>query len=113
MHKVLCSGCNGSRLKPISLYFKIAGKNIAELGELDFIKLSEFFEGIESELTDKQNTIAKEPLKEVRERIRFMIDVGLGYLSLDRPARSLSGGEGQRIRLATQIGSKLTEVLYT
>ena len=112
MHKVLCSSCNGKRLKPISLHFKIAGKNIAELGELDFIKLSEFFEGIESELTDKQNTIAKEPLKEIRERIGFMVDVGLGYLSLDRPARSLSGGEGQRIRLATQIGSKLTEVLY-
>lgn len=112
MHKVPCSSCNGSRLKPISLQFKIAGKNIAELGELDFIKLSEFFEGIESELTDKQNTIAKEPLKEIRERIGFMVDVGLGYLSLDRPARSLSGGEGQRIRLATQIGSKLTEVLY-
>lgn len=112
MHKVPCSSCNGSRLKPISLQFKIAGKNIAELGELDFIKLSEFFEGIESELTDKQNTIVKEPLKEIRERIGFMVDVGLGYLSLDRPARSLSGGEGQRIRLATQIGSKLTEVLY-
>ena len=112
MHKVLCSSCNGSRLKPISLHFKIAGKNIAELGELDFIKLSEFFEGIESELTEKQNTIAKDPLKEIRERIGFMVDVGLGYLSLDRPARSLSGGEGQRIRLATQIGSKLTDVLY-
>ena len=112
MHKVICSSCNGSRLKPISLHFKIAGKNIAELGELDFIKLSEFFKGIESKLTDKQNTIAKEPLKEIRERIGFMVDVGLGYLSLDRPARSLSGGEGQRIRLATQIGSKLTEVLY-
>ena len=112
MHKVECSSCSGTRLKPTSLQFKINGKNIAELGQLDFIKLSEFFEGIEEHLSEKQNKIAREPLKEIRERIGFMVDVGLGYLSLDRPARSLSGGEGQRIRLATQIGSKLTEVLY-
>ena len=112
MHKSECSSCNGTRLKPTSLQFRIADKNIAELGQLDFIKLSEFFNGIEKNLSEKQNTIASEPLKEIRERIGFMIDVGLGYLSLDRPARSLSGGEGQRIRLATQIGSKLTEVLY-
>ena len=112
MNKIECSSCKGTRLKPISLQFRISDKNIAELGSLDFIKLSEFFEGIESSLSDKQNLIAREPLKEIRERIGFMIDVGLGYLSLDRPARSLSGGEGQRIRLATQIGSKLTEVLY-
>ncbi|MAO47100.1 MAG: excinuclease ABC subunit A [Crocinitomicaceae bacterium] len=112
MNKIECSSCKGTRLKPISLQFRIADKNIAELGSLDFIKLGEFFQGIESSLSDKQNLIAREPLKEIRERIGFMIDVGLGYLSLDRPARSLSGGEGQRIRLATQIGSKLTEVLY-
>lgn len=112
MQKVSCKSCSGSRLKPISLQFKIAGKNIAELGELDFIKLSEFFKDIESKLSDKQNLIAREPLKEIRARIGFMIDVGLGYLSLNRPAKSLSGGEGQRIRLATQIGSRLTEVLY-
>lgn len=112
MQKVSCKSCDGSRLKPISLQFKIAGKNIAELGELDFIKLSEFFSDIESKLSDKQNLIAREPLKEIRARIGFMIDVGLGYLSLNRPAKSLSGGEGQRIRLATQIGSRLTEVLY-
>lgn len=112
MHKIECSSCNGTRLKAMSLQFKIAGKNIAELGALDFYKLSKFFNGLEDKLSPKQNTIAREPLKEIRERIGFMLDVGLGYLSLDRPARSLSGGEGQRIRLATQIGSKLTEVLY-
>ncbi len=112
MNKVECCSCKGARLKPMSLYFKLADKNIAELGRLDFFKLSEFFNDIEKTLSDRQNKIAKEPLKEIRERIQFMIDVGLGYLSLDRPARSLSGGEGQRIRLATQIGSKLTEVLY-
>ena len=112
MNKVECSSCNGARLKPMSLHFKLADRNIAELGSLDFLKLSEFFNDIEKTLSDRQNKIAREPLKEIRERIQFMIDVGLGYLSLDRPARSLSGGEGQRIRLATQIGSKLTEVLY-
>ena len=112
MQKVPCSSCSGTRLKPISLQFKVGGKNIAELGGLDFIKLSTFFDKIESKLSDRQNVIAKAPLKEIRARIGFMIDVGLGYLSLDRPARSLSGGEGQRIRLATQIGSRLTEVLY-
>ncbi|MBM71978.1 MAG: excinuclease ABC subunit A [Crocinitomicaceae bacterium] len=112
MQKVECSSCKGTRLKPTSLHFKIADKNIADLGQSDFIKLSEFFDGIEAHLDEKQNKIAREPLKEIRARIGFMIDVGLGYLSLDRLARSLSGGEGQRIRLATQIGSKLTEVLY-
>ena len=112
MNKVECSSCKGARLKPMSLHFKLADRNIAELGSLDFLKLSEFFNDIEKTLNDRQNEIAREPLKEIRERIQFMIDVGLGYLSLDRPARSLSGGEGQRIRLATQIGSKLTEVLY-
>ena len=112
MQKVKCSSCKGTRLKPTSLHFKIADKNISDLGQLDFIKLSEFFDGIEAHLDEKQNKIAREPLKEIRARIGFMIDVGLGYLSLDRLARSLSGGEGQRIRLATQIGSKLTEVLY-
>ena len=108
MNKVECSSCKGARLKPMSLHFKLADRNIAELGSLDFLKLSEFFNDIEKTLNDRQNEIAREPLKEIRERIQFMIDVGLGYLSLDRPARSLSGGEGQRIRLATQIGSKLT-----
>ena len=112
MNKVECSSCKGARLKPMSLHFKLADRNIAELGSLDFLKLSEFFNDIEKTLNDRQNEIARELLKEIRERIQFMIDVGLGYLSLDRPARSLSGGEGQRIRLATQIGSKLTEVLY-
>lgn len=112
MQKTECKSCKGTRLKPISLQFKIAEKNIAELGNLDFIKLAAFFENIEEKLSEKQNKIAREPLKEIRARIGFMIDVGLGYLNLNRPAKSLSGGEGQRIRLATQIGSRLTEVLY-
>ena len=112
MQKTECKSCQGTRLKPTSLQFRIGDKNIAELGNMDFIKLAEFFENIEEKLNEKQNKIAREPLKEIRARIGFMIDVGLGYLNLNRPARSLSGGEGQRIRLATQIGSRLTEVLY-
>ena len=112
MHKIPCTGCGGTRLKAISRQFRIAEKDISELGALDFNALQSWFEGVEATLSERQQTIAREPLKEIRSRIGFMIDVGLGYLSLDRPSRSLSGGEGQRIRLATQIGSSLTEVLY-
>ena len=112
MHKIPCTECGGTRLKAISRQFRISEKNISELGALDFNALQNWFEGVEATLSERQKTIAREPLKEIRSRIGFMIDVGLGYLSLDRPARSLSGGEGQRIRLATQIGSSLTEVLY-
>ena len=112
MHKIDCIDCGGTRLKDISRQFKISEKNIAELGAMDFKALQSWFEGVEATLSERQKTIARGPLKEIRSRIGFMIDVGLGYLSLDRPARSLSGGEGQRIRLATQIGSSLTEVLY-
>ena len=112
MHKIPCPGCGGTRLKDIGRQFRIAEKDISELGAMDFNALQSWFEGVEDTLSKRQKTIAREPLKEIRSRIGFMIDVGLGYLSLDRPSRSLSGGEGQRIRLATQIGSSLTEVLY-
>ena len=112
LHKIPCKGCDGTRLKDISRQFRISEKDISELGAMDFNSLQRWFGNVEATLSERQATIAKEPLKEIQARIGFMIDVGLGYLSLDRPARSLSGGEGQRIRLATQIGSSLTEVLY-
>lgn len=112
MNKVTCPTCNGARLKKESLNFKINEKNIAELATLDIVQLNEWFKDIESRLTEKQNTIAREVLKEIRSRIGFLLDVGLDYLTLHRSSRSLSGGEAQRIRLATQIGSKLVGVLY-
>ena len=108
----ICPECNGARLKKESLNFKIDGKNIFELAEMDITSLKKWFEGIEKRLNDRQNTIAKEILKEIRARIGFLTDVGLTYLSLDRTARTLSGGEAQRIRLATQIGSQLMNVMY-
>lgn len=107
-----CSVCHGTRLKEDSLYFKIDGKNIAELSALSIEELTLWFTDIEKRLTKKQRTIARDILKEIRERLRFLTDVGLGYLSLSRSSRTLSGGESQRIRLATQIGSKLVNVLY-
>lgn len=112
MNKVDCPKCNGARLKKESLNFKIDNKNIAELAHLDIDELQKWFEGIEDRLSEKQNTIAKEVLKEIRSRIGFILDVGLNYLTLNRSAKTLSGGEAQRIRLATQIGSKLVGVLY-
>ena len=112
MHKVTCPTCQGARLKAISLQFKLDGKDIGELGRMDLNDLAAFLKPLESRLSERQATIAKGPLKEVRARLGFLLDVGLGYLSLDRPTRSISGGEAQRIRLATQIGSRLTEVLY-
>ena len=107
-----CPVCNGARLKKESLHFKIDGKNIFELAEMDIISLRGWYEGLESRLNERQNTIAKEILKEIRARLGFLSDVGLNYLSLDRTARTLSGGEAQRIRLATQIGSQLMNVMY-
>jgi len=107
-----CGTCNGSRLKKESNWFKIDEKNIAELSHLNLDKLQLWFTGIEKRLSDKQNTIAKDVLKEIRDRLQFLLDVGLTYLSLDRPTRSLSGGESQRIRLATQIGSQLQGITY-
>ena len=107
-----CSLCGGSRLKDDALHFKIAGKNIAELSALSISQLRTWFDTIEEQMTSKELKIAREIIKEIRERLRFLTDVGLGYLSLGRASRTLSGGESQRIRLATQIGSKLVNVLY-
>lgn len=107
-----CPECNGARLKKESLHFKLDGKNIFELAEMDIHSVKLWFESLESRLNDRQNIIAKEILKEIRSRIGFLTDVGLNYLSLDRSSRSLSGGEAQRIRLATQIGSQLMNVMY-
>ncbi|MFD2999683.1 excinuclease ABC subunit UvrA [Pontibacter toksunensis] len=108
----VCPECNGYRLKKESLHFKIDGKNIGELSVLDINKLASWFEGLEDRLSERQNVIARELLKEIRKRIGFLLDVGLEYLSLHRPVRTLSGGESQRIRLATQIGTQLVGVLY-
>jgi excinuclease ABC subunit A len=107
-----CPECQGARLKKESLHFRIDGKNIAELAELNILHLNQWFTGLESRLTDRQKVIATEILKEIRKRIGFLIDVGLDYLHLNRPLRTLSGGEAQRIRLATQIGTQLVGVMY-
>jgi excinuclease ABC subunit A len=112
MKKKPCPSCDGTRLKPVSLQFKLDGHNIAELGSMDLGSLATWFETIETRLNATQMVILKEPLKEIKARLGFLVDVGLDYLALDRSSRTLSGGEAQRIRLATQIGSKLTEVLY-
>lgn len=107
-----CPECFGARLKKESLHIKVDEKNIYELACMDIASLSKWFEGLESRLTERQNTIAREILKEIRSRIGFLLDVGLNYLALNRTAKTLSGGEAQRIRLATQIGSQLVNVLY-
>ena len=107
-----CSVCGGSRLKKEALQFRIGGKNIAELSAMSIIDFSAWMSTIEEHLNSKEQKIAQEIVKEIRERLHFLVEVGLGYLSLNRSARSLSGGESQRIRLATQIGSKLVNVLY-
>jgi excinuclease ABC subunit A len=107
-----CPVCEGARLKKESLHFKVDGKNIFELANMDITELKAFFDGLEDRLTERQNVIAKEILKEIRARIGFLLDVGLSYLTLDRTAKTLSGGEAQRIRLATQIGSQLMNVMY-
>ncbi len=107
-----CTTCNGARLKQESLWFKVDEKNISELGNLNLDKLMLWFTDVEKRLNNKQNAIAKDILKEIRERIQFLLDVGLTYLSLSRPSKTLSGGESQRIRLATQIGSQLQGITY-
>lgn len=107
-----CSTCNGTRLKKESLWFKIDKWNIADLGNLNLDNLAAWFDGLELRMSDKQNAIAKDILKEIRERLQFLLNVGLTYLSLNRPSKSLSGGESQRIRLATQIGSQLQGITY-
>jgi excinuclease ABC subunit A len=107
-----CPDCNGTRLKKEALWFRIADKNIGELSSMDIRDLSSFLSGVEEKMSDKQRKIAAEILKEIRARLGFLLDVGLEYLSINRGARTLSGGESQRIRLATQIGSRLVNVLY-
>ncbi len=108
----ICPECHGDRLQKEPLHFRIAGKNIAELARMDISELAAFFENIEEQLSKRQMLIATEVIKEIRTRLSFLLDVGLNYLSLDRAAGTLSGGESQRIRLATQIGSQLVNVLY-
>ncbi len=107
-----CPDCNGARLRMESRWFKVAESNIAELSNLSLQKLADWFADVETRLSDRQNTIARDILKEIRDRLSFLLDVGLHYLTLDRPTRTLSGGESQRIRLATQIGSQLTGITY-
>ena len=107
-----CPECNGQRLNKEALHYRIAGKNIAEVSSYDISELYEWLDGIEERLDQKQKQIAIEILKEIRSRLKFLLDVGLDYLSLNRASASLSGGESQRIRLATQIGSQLVNVLY-
>ena len=107
-----CSTCNGDRLRKESLWFKVDEKNIAELGAKNLDKLADWFSNIEKRLSNKQNAIAKDVLKEIRDRLQFLLDVGLTYLTLNRSSKSLSGGESQRIRLATQIGSQLQGITY-
>ena len=110
--EIKCPDCKGTKLKTESLHYRIHDKNIAELAAMDISALSEWVNKVEPFLTDKQRTIAGEILKEIRTRLQFLLDVGLNYLSLNRSSQSLSGGESQRIRLATQIGSQLVNVLY-
>lgn len=112
MDEVACPECHSSRLKKEALHFKLLEKNIAELSGLDIIDLSSWFEELQSQLTPKQQAIASEVVKEIKDRLRFLVNVGLDYLALNRSSKSLSGGEAQRIRLATQIGSQLVGVLY-
>ena len=112
MDEVSCSSCHGNRLKKEALYFKILDKNISDLAKMDINELANWFHLLEEKLTKKQQKIASEILKEIKTRIQFLLDVGLDYLNLNRTSKSLSGGEAQRIRLATQIGSQLVGVLY-
>ena len=112
MNHVTCPVCHGTRLKKESQYFLIDGKNIAEVAEMDTYTLCKWIEALPSKLTERQNEIGKEIIREIDKRVHFLLDIGIDYLSLNRPAASLSGGEAQRIRLATQIGSQLTGVLY-
>jgi excinuclease ABC subunit A len=110
--KVCCPQCQGARLKQESLHFRIDGKNISELAAMDISTLAEWLTNVEDRMDERQQLIAAEILKEIRTRLGFLLDVGLGYLTLDRSSKTLSGGEAQRIRLATQIGSQLVNVLY-
>jgi len=112
MDEIECPVCDGSRLKKESLYFRIDNKNIADLSGMDISDLTVWFDKLDKHLSDKQKLIASEIIKEIRDRLHFLVNVGLEYLSISRSSKSLSGGEAQRIRLATQIGSQLVGVLY-
>lgn len=112
MNTVVCPDCNGTRLKKESLYFKIANKNIADLANMDLVNLYNWFKNLETNLDENKKKIAYEITREIQTRLKFLLDVGLEYLTLNRPTKSLSGGEAQRIRLATQIGTQLLNVLY-
>ncbi len=112
MNKKVCPECNGDRLKKESLYFRIDNKNIAELANMEIGDLANWLDGLIDRISEKQQIIARDVLREIEKRVSFLLDVGLEYLSLNRSARSISGGEAQRIRLATQIGTQLTGVLY-
>jgi excinuclease ABC subunit A len=112
MNKITCPTCNGSRLKKEALYFRIGDKNIGDLSNMDLMELSQWFESIEELLNADRKLIATEIIKEIRSRLGFILEVGLDYLTLNRSSKSLSGGEAQRIRLATQIGTELQNVLY-
>ena len=112
MNHVVCPVCGGTRLKKEAQWFRIDGKNIAEVANMDTLSLGEWIDNLPSKLTERQNDIAKEILREIHKRVHFLLDIGIDYLNMNRPAASLSGGEAQRIRLATQIGSQLTGVLY-
>lgn len=112
MNKVKCSSCEGSRLKKEALFFKIDEKSIAEISEMDIATLYQWSSNVYEKLSPNQQVIAKEVLKEINSRLKFLLDVGLDYLSINRSSKTLSGGEAQRIRLATQIGSQLVNVLY-
>ncbi len=112
MNHVPCPVCGGTRLKKEAQWFRIDGKNIAEVANMDTLSLGKWIDELPSKLTERQNDIAKEILREIHKRVHFLLDIGIDYLNMNRPAASLSGGEAQRIRLATQIGSQLTGVLY-
>ena len=107
-----CESCGGARLKKESLWFKVAGRNISELSNMNLDNLAAWLDGIELRISNKQNIIGKDVLKEIRERLQFLLNVGLTYLTLNRSSKTLSGGESQRIRLATQIGSQLQGITY-
>jgi excinuclease ABC subunit A len=112
MNHVACPVCGGTRLKKEAQWFRIDGKNIAEVANMDTLSLGRWIDELPNKLTERQNDIAKEILREIHKRVHFLLDIGIDYLNMNRPAASLSGGEAQRIRLATQIGSQLTGVLY-
>ena len=110
--KIVCPVCNGTRLNKETTYFKIDGKTISEVAAMEISQLKVWFDSLDGVFSQRESAIARDILKELKDRTRFLLDVGLEYLSLDRATASLSGGESQRIRLATQIGSKLVNVLY-